>query len=357
MTMIISKDGKNAKKVERSEFEQEDYLQQYIHSNPESIPLYEIEEDIRLLILAREFDTEVGPIDAVGVDQEGAIYLVETKLYKNPDKRQVVAQVLDYGASLWHSTGPEQFLTQLEGHVTRAFGTNLGEKLKSFSRLDDEPAEALLETMRQNFSNGAFRFVVLMDSLHSQLKKLVRFINQNSRFDLFAVEMEYYKYEGYEIVIPKLYGADAKKGEGVSGSPKRRKWDEKSFMDDAKKRLDDGPHFDAVKKLYNFSKQKADEVGWGTGWDRGSFNPKSRRISERSLYTVYSDGTLRLNFGWLDDTETARPYRHQFAVELSKLKRLTLPEDCEEKWVPIPIEKWTPLLDDFKRSVEQLLKE
>jgi hypothetical protein len=354
MTMIISKDGKSAKKVERSKFEQEDYLQEYIYSNPESIPLYDINENIKLLILAREFDTEVGSIDAVGVDQEGEIYLIETKLYKNPDKRRVVAQVLDYGASLWHSFDAGEFMTQLESHVAQAFGGKLRERLKSFFALDDD-AEALLESMRENFSNGAFKFVVLMDSVHSQLKKLVLFLNQNSRFDLFAVEMEYYKHEGYEIVIPRLYGADAKKGEGV-GPSRRRKWDKESFFDDAEKRLGrDGPHIDAVKELYNFSTRKADEVFWGKGEKRGSFNSKFMRISERSLYSVFSNGTLQLNFPHLHDNDTAERYRHQFARELSKLKRLGLPENCEEEFPNIPVEKWALLLDDFKRVVEQLL--
>jgi hypothetical protein len=357
MAMIISKDGKNAKKVERSKFEQEDYLQQYIYSNPESIPLYDMKEDIKLLILSREFNTEAGSIDAVGVDQEGEIYLIETKLYKNPDKRRVVAQVLDYGASLWHSTDAGEFMTQLESHVTGASATKLRERLSSFFRLEDD-AEALVDSMRQNFSNGAFRFIVLMDSVPSQLKKLVLFINQNSKFDLFAVEMEYYKHEGYEIVIPKLYGADAKKGEGVSHPSKERKWDERSFLEDAEKRLgQDGPHIDAVKELFSFSNQKADEMIWGKGGDRGSFNPKFRRISQRSLYKVYSDGTLQLNFPYLDDNETAERYRHQFARELSKLKRLTLPENCEQKFPNIPVNKWAPALDDFKLVVQQLLNE
>ena len=53
MAIIISKNGKNAKKVDKSTFEKEEYLQKYIHDNPESIPLYDIKEDIRLLILAR----------------------------------------------------------------------------------------------------------------------------------------------------------------------------------------------------------------------------------------------------------------------------------------------------------------
>jgi hypothetical protein len=35
MTIIISRDGKNAQKVDKSEFEREGYLQKYIHDNPE----------------------------------------------------------------------------------------------------------------------------------------------------------------------------------------------------------------------------------------------------------------------------------------------------------------------------------
>jgi len=64
MSIIISKNLKNAVKVDRSSFALEDNLQQYIYDNPESIPLYDIKEDIKLLILAREFPTASGPIDA-----------------------------------------------------------------------------------------------------------------------------------------------------------------------------------------------------------------------------------------------------------------------------------------------------
>ena len=60
MAIIISKNGKNAQKIDKSDFEKEDYLQKYIHDNPESLPLYEIKEDIKLLIVAREFPTNSG---------------------------------------------------------------------------------------------------------------------------------------------------------------------------------------------------------------------------------------------------------------------------------------------------------
>ena len=78
MSIIISSNGTKAVRVDRSTFDKEDYLQKYIYDNPESIPLYDIKEDIRLLILAREFPTNSGPIDAIGIDQYGELYIVET---------------------------------------------------------------------------------------------------------------------------------------------------------------------------------------------------------------------------------------------------------------------------------------
>ena len=122
MAIIISKNGKNAEKVDQSNFALEDKLQEYIYDNPDTIPLYEIDEDTRLFIAAREFSTKSGPIDALGFDARGNIYVVETKLYKNPDKRTVVAQALDYGASLWrHATDFDTFIQQLDMHAQRQF--------------------------------------------------------------------------------------------------------------------------------------------------------------------------------------------------------------------------------------------
>ncbi|MDO8570733.1 MAG: hypothetical protein Q7R97_04075 [Candidatus Daviesbacteria bacterium] len=212
MAIIISKNRKNAVKVEKSSFALEDNLQQYIYDNPESIPLYDIKEDIRLLILAREFQTSSGPIDAIGIDRDGEIYLVETKLYRNPDKRTVVAQVLDYGASLWKTyTSTDAFISRLESYVIKQFRIPLQEKIKSFFNMSDEEMLHFNESLRDNLNDGNFKFVVLMDEIHNQLKDLIMFINQNSRFNIYGVELEYYKYENHEILIPKLFGAEVKK--------------------------------------------------------------------------------------------------------------------------------------------------
>jgi len=87
MPIIVSKKGKDAKRIEKTSFKQEEELQKYIYENPESIPLEEIKEDVQFIVVDREFPAGTGSIDILEMDSEGDIYIVETKLYKNPDKR------------------------------------------------------------------------------------------------------------------------------------------------------------------------------------------------------------------------------------------------------------------------------
>ena len=230
MTLIISKNGKNAQKVPRSVIEKEGYLQQYIYDNPESVPLGEIDDSIRLFIVAREVPTDSGPIDAFGLDADGTIYLIETKLYKNPDKRLVVAQVLDYGAALREGSADyESLLRILDDKAKKQFGCGVNEKLAEFFDLDEEGVDTLLANMKACLDKGSFRFVVLMDTIHARLKDLITFINENSRFTIYGVQLQYYKYKEYEIMIPSLFGAEVRKRVGVPASGKdaqrRRFWE------------------------------------------------------------------------------------------------------------------------------------
>lgn len=210
MAIIISKNGNNAQKIEETRFGLEDKLQEYVKNNPDIIPIYEIAEDARLLVLAREFPTNSGPIDALGVDQDGNIYVIETKLYKNPDKRTVLAQALDYGASLWrHSGDATDFIDSLETKVKLQFDTTLSEKIQDFFEVED--SQIIIDTMSKNVLNGNIKFVILMDTVDDRLKDLITYVNQNSRFDVYAVDLQYYKHDEFEIIIPKLYGSEVKK--------------------------------------------------------------------------------------------------------------------------------------------------
>jgi hypothetical protein len=359
MSIIISQRGQKATRVDQSSFDKEAHLQEYIYDNPETIPLYEIKEDIKLLILAREFPTDSGPIDAIGVDKDGDIYLVETKFYKNPDKRWVVAQVLDYGASLWRS-GMDfpDFIAKLNQSVEKKFKTGLNDKLIEFFHLESvAEADLMLENARRNLNEGVFKFVILMDKLHDRLKDLIVFLNQNSKFDVYAVELEYYKHETWEIMIPKLFGSEVKKDIAVNqqASGARRKWDETSFLVEAETKLSGGELM-ALKEIYAFSKKIADETTWGTGAARPSFQVKINAISGRSLYGVNCEGRLSLNFHWLNDTAEAEKFRDSFKNLIdANIPSWDIPKDYQTQFIKLGIKDWAGNLQEFKKVVEELI--
>lgn len=356
MAIIISKNGKNAKKVEKSDFEKEDCLQKYIYDNPESIPLYDIKEDIRLLILSREFSTNSGPIDALGIDKEGEIYLVETKLYKNPDKRLVVAQVLDYGASLWHSYNNfDEFIRVIDNEVNNKFGVRFNQRVKNFFGIGDEEISVLIENLKKNLNEGNFKFVVLMDKLRSQLKDLIVFINENSRFDIFAVEMEYYKHEDYEIMIPKLFGAEVKKDIGVSSSSARGEWNKERFFQSLEQNLEKS-QAEKMKEIYKNFEKISDRIKWGTGTSVGSYAPIINNICpNRSLLSVFSNGKLSIKFSWFHNDENEKEAGNKFKKLLSKYATgLEIPEDYKNLEVRFELKEWLPYENGILKSFEEL---
>lgn len=322
MAIIISKNGKHAKRIDRSVFASEDELQQYIYENPESIPLYDIKEDIRLLIVAREFPTQSGPIDAVGIDKEGELYLIETKLYRNADKRHVVAQVLDYGASLWrHYSDFASFLGELDRQSQKKWNMSLQQKLQDFFGSSEEEVQTQIESFRGNLDNGTFKFVVLMDTLHSQLKDLILFLNQYSKFNIYVAEIEYYKFETYEIMIPKLFGAEVKKDISVSKPrSEARVWDEESFFSELQKDTDVETS-EKMRQIYDFAvKHGSDAVEYGTN----SFKLKAESKSgiRKTVFFANTNGRWNLvSEFWKNNPDIRKKYADLLTQAVPSLKR------------------------------------
>lgn len=293
MAIIISQDGKNAQKIDKSDFEKEGYLQNYIHENPESIPVYEIAEDKKLFVVAREFSTESGPIDALAIDKDGDIYVVETKLYKNPDKRTVVAQALDYGASLWRHSDYDEFINKINDEINNKFQISFEEKTKDFFNIDEEQVNIILEAIKINLQKGNIKFVILMDAIEDRLKDLIVYINQNSQFDIYAVQMEYYKFEKYEIMIPKLFGVEVKKDLKTTKSSGKL-WNWELF----KLRLKDfgEEEVTAAEQIIEWAGKNNIEIDWSTS-QRGGFILGFYAEGKKGFYPfgVTGDATISWN--------------------------------------------------------------
>lgn len=356
MSIIISRGGKNAKRVERSVIDREDYLQQYIYDNPESLPLHELKDDINILIVSREFQTHSGPIDALGIDRDGDVYIIETKLYKNADKRRVIAQVLDYGASLWINQSSE-FISRLEESSLRNFNIGFSSKVQEFFGFEDNEVVDYINLLEQNVNSGNFKFVVLMDRIESRLKELISFVNTNSNFDVLGVELDFYQDKDVEIIIPNLYGAERKK-EVVSLAGKsstRKKWDENLFFEVAEQTIG-ADKTELIREIYDWSRKNADGIKWGTGISTGSFNVKFANVSQRSVYTFWTDGSLSLNFKWLSDSDESINQAKALGDELKNIAELEIPEDYINQYVSIPFDKWKNVLPDFIQTVEMILR-
>lgn len=351
MSIIISRKGAaTAQVIDKSDFEKEHNLQEYIHEHPESIPVYEIKEDKRLLVAAREFETESGPIDALAVDKDGDIYIVETKLYRNADKRTVVAQALDYGASLWkHMPDFGEFIGALDEASHARWKVGFQEKLQSFFSLDDGQIEPLLDAMKRNLHDGNLKFVILMDTIGDRLKDLITYVNQNSQFDIFAVQLEYYRHEEFEIMIPRLFGAEVKKEVGPPPPPK---WDEAMMIEDARQKLSE-EDCDAFLKVYRFAKETADQINFGRG-SYGTFSPIFRKLSNKSLFTLGTDKRLSFNFDWVarDNGQTADAFKR--ALEQLGFK---LPADWRETRPSVSSAEWRPRADAFIGALKKLLQQ
>jgi len=298
MTIVISQDGKNAQVIEKSKIQTESFLQEYIHNNPGVIPIYEIEENKKLFIAKREFPTNSGPIDALAIDDSGNIYIVETKLYKNPDKRLVVAQALDYGASLWrYYVDVTTFIEILNQETQRTFNLSFEDKVRDFFNLDDNKMQFLFDSLQLNLREGNIKFVVLMDKIDERMKDLILYVNQNSEFDIYAVQLDYYKLEKYEIMIPKIFGVEIKKNIKRWTSGSRIYWKEEGFKEEIDKLQNETKN--KVMTLLEFAKQEDCLEGWGTGHiPMFTFKISSPFDTTKTatIFTIWSDGYIKIHF-------------------------------------------------------------
>ena len=302
MAIIVSKNGHEAHKVERSTFDKEDDLQRYLRDNPEALPIDQIRDGASLVVLAREYTTESGPIDILAADDKGRLYIIETKLYRNLDKRKVVAQVLDYGAALWrHSSDFNEFRADLSEQVQRQWGTNLEDQIAARFSTDETGTEALLSAMKECLEDGKFAFMVLMDQVDDRLRDLISYVNTNSNFQVYAVELEYYQHDSYEILMPHVYGAEVKTSGSEPAIPNPN-WTEERFFEEltgANPKAAEVAH-----QLLAWFSEHADRVGWGSGATTGSFISGANRGGTINwLSAVWTYGKIEFYFQWITRKE------------------------------------------------------
>ena len=217
----------------------------------------------------------------------------------------------------------------------------------------DADADAILSSLRAAFDEVEYRFVVLMDTLDDRLKALIEFVNTNSNFSLYGVGLDFYQDAELDILIPTLFGAEVRKTAARS-SPRGHR-DADRFLDDARQRLTAG-EFGAVKALRNFAIAHAERTTNGSGQQTGSINFKSDAVSVRSLFTLWTDGKLQLNFKWLNRSESELTWRARFGEALMAAG-IALPANYLDMFPFLMPDTWVPRLDAFISVVKRVLED
>lgn len=70
---------------------------------------------------------------------------------------------------------------------------------------------------------------------------------------------------------------------------------------------------------------------------------------------MFSDGVLRVNFGWLGESEQVVEFRRSLKELLEERAGLTFPPDCERTAAPFPIEQWGASVEEIVGVLDQLL--
>jgi hypothetical protein len=189
---ILRLDSGAVSVASEARFDSEDQLHQAIAEHPEVLP----SEDVGvgpLVAVANELDLGAGPIDLLAADANGRLVIVEFKRgTENPDVRKVVAQVLDYGSSLWQ--WPYDELQQRCRSCRPGFPDSLVEHVEDgLRRLGQTFDEDVFRSgVAQCLKDGAFVFLYVGRDLDERTRRIMRFLADGARMTFFAVEVDHF---------------------------------------------------------------------------------------------------------------------------------------------------------------------
>jgi hypothetical protein len=159
----------------------EAWLQELLRLHPNILPTAEIETVFSSLVpIGREVTTGVGSIDILFISHSGYLVLVETKLWRNPEaKREVLAQAIDYSASLSKFSFGE--LDKVVRNYTATFeGKETG--LVDWVEYNLGPfqvgREYFEDTVMQNLRLGRFLTLIVGDRIRQSLLDMMSYVNK-----------------------------------------------------------------------------------------------------------------------------------------------------------------------------------
>jgi hypothetical protein len=295
----------------------ESELQKLLIESPSLIAIDEIRDGASKLVTAiGEFGLPgSGSTDLLAFSAQGDIALVECKLAANQEiKRKVIGQILEYAAYLWQMTY-EQVDEKIKGIRGKALAELVAESIAA-----DWDEELFRNNVRQNLETGSFMLVIVVDEINEELNRIIKYINENSKstFSLHALEMNRFKADTIEILVPHLHGIALK----TSTANQRKGWNEERLLKALAER--NTPDIaNAAKELYYWAKENADRIWFGQGIETGSFTFHFLKAGGTvAPFTLYTTGTLAIDFGYMNGILSQETLK-QFHEKITKIPTMS----------------------------------
>jgi len=349
--ILVIEDGK-AIPIDKSKFTEEGKLQDYLENYTSLIPLSDISEDAPdLICIGREVGAGPGAIDLLCIDKDGVLTIIETKLRKNREsRREVIGQVIEYASYVSQWAVEDVF--RLANDYFAKMKTPPCDTLESLMEQmagDEFSQNDFRSSIERNLSEGRIRLVIAVDDLIEPLRSTVTFLNEYSSFEILLLQVSSFQETRRTVLIPLLFGY---KKSSSKPQGNRVITTLENFFEDARDRC--APDvLKAIEDLYDFTRDNAVYIGFGTGAARRSFIFHGVKKG-LSIFTLRSDGTIDNNVGW---PAPWRPdYEHLWDFWVSELNSRLETNLSKEDWSITNVEYLVrnKKVEEFKKAVLEL---
>ena len=288
-------------------------------------------------------------VDLLVADQSGVPTFVECKRFADTRaRREVVGQMLEYAANGHYYWDQAEIRRYLEESADAA-GQTLQERFAELDSEDLTNVDELVERFVENLREGQVRLVFFMEKAPQELKSIVDFLNrQTERTEILIVEARQFDADGSRFVVPALFGYTeearrAKRSVTVTSSGARKRWTREMYFDEVASELEPA-QVGAIRSVFDLAQDLELEVRWGTGVQRGSMSLVAPARCARSFLSIYTDGSLTFNLGWLDNDPEAELLRAEIQKGVGEVVGLH-PKDPESPSWTYPINEWAPRVE------------
>ena len=146
----------------------------------------------RLRLVGRQTPTEGGPLDLLGVDEDGRLVVFELK--RGTLSRDAVAQIIDYASDLDSKSDVE-----LAEHITANSGVGGIENIDDFEEWYTQNTEAEgLESLKP------MRMFLVGLGADDRTERMVRFLAENSAMDISLLTFHGFAHEGKTLLARQI---------------------------------------------------------------------------------------------------------------------------------------------------------